>query len=202
MEKYLYAIDMSANDATDIKNAYVSEATDGFLTSTPTKFSKRTIYDFINIVYFKGKWNKDANNFYEKSTPFPFTTIDGKKSYVTSIGFTKKYTYYLENNDAIAYTLNYEKEENERYAGFQMIVILPNKGKSISDIDIRPFLPYDYKDNNDKIITRASSRSDFDEFYFEMPKFTVYDEWKVLPGTREASLFGLDHSSGNISIWT
>ncbi|ORY10014.1 hypothetical protein LY90DRAFT_708942, partial [Neocallimastix californiae] len=155
---------MSANDATDIKNAYVSEATDGFLTSTPTKFSKRTIYDFINIVYFKGKWNKDANNFYEKSTPFPFTTIDGKKSYVTSIGFTKKYTYYLENNDAIAYTLNYEKEENERYAGFQMIVILPNKGKSISDIDIRPFLPYDYKDNNDKIITRASSRSDFDEF--------------------------------------
>jgi serine protease inhibitor len=192
MEKYLYAIDMSADNAKEIKDAYVSEVTDGFITSTPTEFSSKTIYDFMNILYFKGKWNKDANNFRIKNIFFPFKTIDGKESHATSIGFTKKNGYYLKNDDAIAVNLYYEKEEIENYAGFQMIVILPNEDKSISDIDIRPFLPYDYEDE----VTPAKLKNNFDELYFEMPKFSVETEWFIKSGTKEASLFELDHFSG------
>jgi len=193
MEKYLYAIDMSAPDATDIKDAYVSEVTDGFITSTPVKFTRNTIYDFMNILYFKGSWNKDANYFSVISDSFPFTDINGKESLVTSMGFSKagNHLYYWKSNDAIAYNLFYEKEENENYAAYRMIVILPNEDKSISDVDIRPFLPSDYRDN-DKIAP-AMEINDFNKLYFEMPKFSVTNSWEIEKDSKEASTFGLNH---------
>lgn len=57
LKDYIYEIDMSNSEkATREKNDYVAEQTNNFITSTPTIFTSDTLYDLMNVTYFKDIW--------------------------------------------------------------------------------------------------------------------------------------------------
>lgn len=125
-----YGMDMSDSaKATDEKNRYVSENTNGFIDSTPTIFNELTLFDAMNIVYFKDTWfggNKSLDT-YETD----FHNSDGTVTPVYMMRDSSSGVY--ETDKAYSYTLDYEN-------GFTMTVLLPKDGVYVSDISIDDFI--------------------------------------------------------------
>ncbi|SFQ46802.1 Serine protease inhibitor [Lachnospiraceae bacterium XBB1006] len=118
IKDYIYEMDMSdSGAATKKKNAYVSEQTNQFITSTPSILSKDTIYDIMNVTYFKDQW-KDGD--LRKDTKLHvFTTGTGKKTKTKYLHYDSAKTYY-ENDTAKAVEVPYRD-------GFSLLLIRPKK---------------------------------------------------------------------------
>lgn len=124
-----YYIDMSDPKATDEKNQYVSQQTNGFISSTPTEFNNDVVFDAMNILYFKDTW-KDGDKWLESITT-PFTNEDGTVSdvYMMHDGGEG----YLQSSNAHGYSMQYED-------GFRFLVILPDEGAALSAVDVNAFI--------------------------------------------------------------
>ena len=91
-------IDMTAKDATKIKNDYVNQVTNGFIPSTPTEFNKLTVMDLMNVVYFKDNWASGQLTFDEDKTNFhnfDGTTASIKLMKYKSHGYFENDTCYV-----------------------------------------------------------------------------------------------------------
>ena len=109
-EDLLYAVDMAAPEATDEKNAYVSEKTDGFITQTPSEFGVDTNMDLMNIAYFRSGWNKSVFPMEILPKQYLFTDVNGRRANIEMIGFQKE-SNYLVTDTAYGYVLEYEQPE-------------------------------------------------------------------------------------------
>lgn len=150
-----YYIDMSDPKSTDEKNRYVSEQTNGFITSTPTEFTPLVVFDAMNILYFKDTW-KDGDKWLDGDTT-SFTNEDGTVSavYMMHDGADS----YLQSANAHGYTMQYEN-------GFRFMVILPDEGTALSDVDVNAFIHSDV----DTVIN---------ECYLAMPEFETESTYEL-----------------------
>lgn len=203
VEHFLYGVEMAAPDATQIKDDYVSDQTDGFITSTPTKFTKDTALDFMNVAYFNAVWDKDANDFEVKDENFRFYNIHGEYDETESIGFSGS-RYYYENDEAYACELYYDSPKDNPY---KMILILPKEpsyegvyfvrrplpiNPSIAVSDISSLIP-----DENGIIQAEQKHADI--FRLEMPRISVKCDWQLQPGDEETlKILGIpDFGTGN-----
>lgn len=184
VQQVTYGIDMNDPSATQIKNDFVNEQTNGFIKSTPTEFTPDTAYDFMNIAYFSAKWDSDLNKMEVINPNFKFYNIKGQYDEVKGVGFTSARNYY-ETDDAYACVLYYHTEDKanpmfDNKPLYRMIVILPkepsydginfvrrpNPLNPSASVDINQFLP-----NEDGEITAPVSY--VDEFNFVMPEIDL-----------------------------
>lgn len=96
-------IDMTAKDATKIKNDYVNQVTNGFIPSTPTEFNELTVMDLMNVVYFKDTWQCGQLRFDEDKTDFH--NFDGTISKIKLMKYTSH--GYFENDTCYVFYLTY-----------------------------------------------------------------------------------------------
>jgi serpin B len=160
---YVFDIDMSKPDATEIKNQYVKDETDGFLEGTPTIFNDSVITDVMNITYFKDIW-ADTNTFDITDYQGTFANADGTKTDVEMVGFDDEYAGYYETKQAYALYLDYENGDN-------MIIILPKDHVTdMSAIDINAFYP----DNVENISYKTPDR-----LIFRVPRIDLTNNWTI-----------------------
>ncbi|MBR1568045.1 MAG: hypothetical protein IJ648_03705 [Lachnospiraceae bacterium] len=150
-----YYIDMSDPKVTDEKNQYVSEQTNGFIPSTPTEFNPDVVFDAMNILYFKDTW-KDGDKWLDGEAT-SFTNEDGTISDVYMMHDSAD--SYLQSSNAHGYIMQYEN-------GFQYMVILPDDGTELSDVDINAFIRRDV----DTVIN---------DCYLEMPEFEIESTYEL-----------------------
>ena len=127
IKKYAYRMDMSdSSKATKEKNDYVAKETNNFIKKTPTILSSDTIFDIMNVLYFKDTWkNGDLSETYE---PVPF---NGKYSQSEITMMYANSEYYYENDSAYVIPLEYEHKN-------RMLLIYPKEG--IEDVSFNGIL--------------------------------------------------------------
>lgn len=186
LKGYVYAIDMSAEDATQTKNAYVAEQTDNFLTETPTTFDALTIMDVMNIAYFHGVWDKSLNDIHPFDDEVMFRGADGKARSTEMIGFEREHSY-LESNTAYGVELFYTAEKDE--TANRMFIILPKDGYEIKDVDVDAFLP------------NGNATTEYvDIFTLKMPRIDTKCDWEMKAGDNINEVLGLkDFGTAGIS---
>ncbi len=113
----LRMIDMSDPSATDVKNQYVNDATEGFIPSTPTIFTSDTVMDVMNVLYFHDTWmGGDLEEFRDYKE---FHNADGTtRSFDYMIGMEME--SYLKGQSSVGACLPYEN-------GMEFFVVLPNE---------------------------------------------------------------------------
>ena len=128
VEEFVYEMDMSdSQKATKEKNDFVAEKTNNFISKTPTVFSEQTVYDIMNVTYFKDTWlNGDLG---QESQKTDFNNIDGSKTGVKML--TCGTEEYYENDTAYGVPIKYSN-------GCSMILILP-KG-DFEDVSFKELL--------------------------------------------------------------
>jgi len=120
------ALDFGNPNSIKTINHWVEEKTNGKIPSIVRKISPQQIMILINATYFKGNW---ATKFKpSNTTEEPFTLQNGKVIHVPTM-MQKTKTGYLRNDLFTAVTLPYGK------GNFNMILMLPNKGKTVKDIE-------------------------------------------------------------------
>ena len=121
VKKYEYVMSMQdSSKATKVKNKFVSDNTNGFITSTPTTLGPGTDYDIMNIVYFKDTWKGGNLKVATKTTKFNNTTDVNMLSADS--------TFYYENDTAYMIPVNYEH-------GNRMLLIYPKTDVSSVNLE-------------------------------------------------------------------
>ena len=120
VKKYEYKLSMKdSKKATDEKNKFVSDNTNGFIDGTPTILNSSVEYDIMNILYFKDAWkNGDLRKDSE-------TTKFNNKKNVKMMNASSD--YYYENNTAYMIPIEYEN-------GNRMLLIYPKT--DINSVDL------------------------------------------------------------------
>lgn len=104
IRSYVYSMDMSdSKAATNEKNQYVSDMTDGFIKSTPTIFDNNTVTDVMNIVYFKDVWLDGDLKMTEDT--YDFNNYDDSVSSVNMMMYSND--FYYENDTCYVIPMNY-----------------------------------------------------------------------------------------------
>ena len=100
----VYSINMSDSQAaTKEKNDYVSQHTNGFISSTPTILDESVEYDLMNITYFKDTWKES----YKKlEQAMKFNNSDGTITNVDKFIATTEQIY--ENNSVYFVAIDYK----------------------------------------------------------------------------------------------
>ncbi len=170
LKALFYFMDMEDEElATLEKDLYVSDATDGFIDHTPTRLNNKTLIDFMNILYFHGKWDTSVD-FEYTSKEKPFANADGSKKDVAMLKTTSRTTYY-ETDDAYGYHLLYALADDG--TEYQMCVILPKEPDAdLGKINMEAFLPNGSAEGNS-----------VDVIYFYMPEFSMESTWEMKNGT-------------------
>ncbi len=154
-------VDMSDPASTKEKDAFVSQATDGFLQSTPVVFNDRTVMDIMNVLYFHDTWNRgDLDLFYDR---LEFTNADGSKTSLPyMIGREYDGSCYYDGSVSTAMGLNYEN-------GMAFWAILPDEDTFDYEglaSDISGYL------NGENAVWESESGAELN-VYFEMPEFEI-----------------------------
>lgn len=171
---FAYLMDMSdSKKATDIKDAYVDEQTNHFIDSTKSILDKDVIFDVMNVTYFKDVWKGGKRILTDDL--YDFHNADGTTVQVPMMkGFDGK--LYATDN-AHAFSTAYEN-------GFIFVAVLPEKGVSLSDVDI------------DAFISGTANEVDADcNFY--MPEFETKSDFEC-----SFSDFGVDAGNIDPSVYT
>ena len=182
LQPYVYEIEMLDDGvATDTKNAFVNEMTDGFIPATPTELVPNTVLDIMNIAYFHAAWDGTYNDFTVLPDKIDFKDNAGHTNAIEMVGFsTGEGHSYIESDTAYGVNLRYAStDENED--GMTMIVILPKEGYTISQIDLKEFLPL-----------TAYNYQFADVFNFAMPRIDVNCNWSMAPTDKDlCTMLGL-----------
>ncbi len=126
----VYKMDMRDGEkATKEKNDYVAEQTNGFITSTPTEFNYATLFDTMNIVYFKSDW-KDGD---KKLDDEPTSFHNDNGEVIDTVMFRDYGGHYDKTDEATAFSMSYSN-------GMTFTAVLPNEGYSLDMIDLDPFI--------------------------------------------------------------
>lgn len=176
----VYKIDMSDKNATNEKNAYVKEQTNGFIETTPTTFDNNLLLDAMNIVYFKDSWRNG-----DKPTvdDYEFNNIDQTTSKVTMIKDQSHYAFYVKNASIV--NLAYQD-------GFEFVAILPDEGVELEDIDMTPLLTNSHDD-----LFCQQETSDGRYGFKEIDGFGVsYEECKyMIPEFEIKNMYQISHAA-------
>ena len=108
LAEYVYELDMSDSArATKMKNDYVAQQTNNFILNTPTIFTSDTIYDLMNVTYFKDDWAVEEG-YRLNSEKLEFKN-DGKDDNITEVDNFIAHSYDVyENNTCYAVVLEYK----------------------------------------------------------------------------------------------
>ncbi|MBE5906135.1 MAG: hypothetical protein E7277_04970 [Lachnospiraceae bacterium] len=153
VKAYIYEMDMSNSAAaTKEKNDFVKEKTNNFISSTPTTLNSDTIYDIMNVTYFKDQWlggdlRKDTKNHI-------FTTAAGNKMKTKYLHYDSAKSYY-ENATAKAVEVPYKD-------GFALLLIRPKK--DLKTVDFANLL---------------ASKESADEIYVKFPEFETKSNFNL-----------------------
>ncbi len=159
-----HPLNMSMPEATQIKNDYIKEQTNGFIEQTSTTYDPDTVFDISSILYFHEKWkgnslNRDIMTFYNSDDSV--AVVDGLNYLGTADekenGDNSIYTMV----QAQAYTLNYNN-------GFTITFILPKDGFGITDIDI------------DAFIKNRAPKQTYSAVILNIPEFTAEDSFEKI----------------------
>ncbi len=159
-------LDMSDPGATAIKNQFVSEATEGFIDSTPVEFTPETVMDIMNVLYFHDHWQGgELEELYDGTG---FANSDGSVTNLDHmIGKVFSEGYYLKGECSTALSLEYEN-------GMTFWVVLPQAQEMDFDAlgrDVEGYL----KGGTEFVVDRAESGALL-EVYLEFPEFeTTYN---------------------------
>ena len=169
-----YGLDMSDSEAaTNEKNQFVSDNTNGFIDSTPSVFDSETLFDAMNIVYFKDMWLD--GDLYLDSEESDFTNFDGSVSKVHMMHDSRGAVYG--NGKAISYSLPYND-------GFKFTAVLP-----MEDVDIRDVGIDDFVNHNVELM--------YNDVRFCMPEFECKNIYQLTNGS-----FGLPEYNLNPDIYS
>lgn len=129
-EKYYDAeirtLDFNSPNSVQIINSWVNRKTNGKIPTIIKKISPQDVMILINATYFKGSWASKFNP--DKTGNAPFFLTNGKIKKVPTMTQKTKMGY-LSNDLFTAVELPYGN------GSFSMVLILPNKGKTIRDIE-------------------------------------------------------------------
>ena len=148
---FVYKMNMDDSaKATKEKNDFVNKVTHGFIKETPSVFDSETIYDIMNIVYFKDAWFGGPLEQDENTTVF--NNVDKSKTKTKMLYTDAK--YYYENDTAYMVEIPYEH-------GNDFVLIYPKK--NIDDVSL------------DKIKDNKVDRS----VNIKFPEFEAYSEFDL-----------------------
>lgn len=117
--------DAFSQKTADKINKFVNENTDGMIEKLVDTLSPAASMILINALSFSGKWDKPFED-YQVDDEAIFTTASGKKKRVSMLCGSSKQYFELKNAKGFLYPY-----ENKKYT---FAAILPDKGKSVSDI--------------------------------------------------------------------
>ena len=110
LKDLVFPMDMSDfQKATNIKDKFVSEQTNGFITKTPTILNEDTIYDIMNVTYFKDIWEK-RGGYMLNPQEMKFHNINGTETEVPN--FTASSIRVQENDTCYLVALEYKHKNN------------------------------------------------------------------------------------------
>lgn len=110
LKDLVFPMDMSDfQKATNIKDKFVSEQTNGFITKTPTILNENTIYDIMNVTYFKDIWDKHGG-YILNPQEMKFHNINGTETEVPN--FTASSSRIRENDTCYLVALKYKHKNN------------------------------------------------------------------------------------------
>ena len=119
------SVNMSDPSATSAKNSWVSTATDGFITYTPSSFSENTFMDLMSVAYANDTWVNGTKPYDTKTRIF--FNADGTET--KTVMFRDEGLTYWELSNAVAYCMYLQ---NGNYVMF----ILPDRGVELKDVDV------------------------------------------------------------------
>ncbi|MBE0649404.1 MAG: serpin family protein [Bacteroidales bacterium] len=129
-EKYydanVLALDFNNPGSVKMINYWVNGKTNGKIPTIIRKIDPMDKMILINTTYFKGKWLKEFNQ--ANTTEEPFTLQNGKTIRVPTM-MQETTLGYLSNDLFTAIELPYGNRN------FSMVLMLPNKGKRVQDIE-------------------------------------------------------------------
>lgn len=167
IKKYVYEMDMTDSvAATKEKNDFVSKKTNNFIKSTPTELNKDTVFDIMNITYFKDKWS--CGDLRKDKSKHDFTTESDKKTATKYLHYDNARRYY-ENKTALAVEVPYKD-------GFSLLMIRPKK--TLSEVKMADL--FNSTSTADKI------RVKFPEFEIKS-SFDLTDYFKGMGITKESA---------------
>ncbi len=137
-------VDMSDPASVDEKNDFVSEATNGFINSTPSSFDDQTVMDIMNVVYFEDTWyGGDMKEYTEDAV---FNNADGTTTELPyMVGFVRHDGSYFKGQKSTAMNVEYAN-------GMTYWAILPND----EDFEIEDLADDIYAYTRDKSSVRVS----------------------------------------------
>ena len=176
---------LNTNDsaaATKEKNDYVAKNTNNFITSTPTIFDSETVFDAMNVVYFKDSWKNGDKEMTTDNVTFhndnqTTTDIPMMLDYDGSVRYTK---------NAHSYTMSYED-------GFKFTVILPDDGYELKDIDLDAFI------NGDTEYLDCTSSLKIPEFETTSTYLATPDNFGLQDGQIKEEIYKYDVDKAQIS---
>lgn len=118
--------------ATQEKDQFVADMTDNFIMKTPTTLSDDTLFDAMNVIYFKDKWLGGDKLLDDYTTEF--TNLDGSK--VDVCMFNDEGSHITKSDNAVSYTMDYEN-------GMTFTIVLPNEGVDLKDVNLDSFISND-----------------------------------------------------------
>jgi serine protease inhibitor len=117
--------DFSDPNTIKLINNWVSDKTHEKIPQIITEIPAEAVMYLINAIYFNGTWTKEFNT--ESSQMLPFKTENG--NYLNTVMMGRKDSLnYLSNETFSAIKMPYGK------GNFNMMVLLPNEDKTVSDI--------------------------------------------------------------------
>lgn len=179
-----YKMDMSdPKAATEKKDSYVAENTDGFIESTPTELNSDTICDVMDIVYFKDTWRDGDKEMVPES--IRFTNADGSTTDVQM--FVDGGSHGRKTDYAHEYGMPYKN-------GLFFHVILPDEGHGIDEIKISDFMGNGKSEPVRKIILNMP------EFDTKTTLQTTFSDLGLSEGTFRKEIYdGADAKPGEVT---
>lgn len=118
--------DFGKEDIITIINQWCEKRTDGMIRDFLNQpLSWADCAHFLNAAYFKGIWNKPFKN--KDTKKEKFTLTDGTKKSISMMNQTERFGCYFKNGLYSAAQIPYGN------GAFNLVVILPERGKSLAD---------------------------------------------------------------------
>ena len=141
-------------DSADFKNnlegekkkisAWVAKSTDNFIQNYQALPTKETVADFLNVIYFKGKWQFPFKP--DRTFDKNFTNLDKSKTKISMMSQTFSETIkYFENEKYKAVELPYKSFENKKIVA--MYLILPKDKNNLNVAEDWNAETFDYRKN-------------------------------------------------------
>lgn len=168
---YLFeSIDMASSSATQEKDDWISDKTEGYITSTPSKLTEKSMIDVTSVLYLKDSWQVGTRPYTSKLRRF--YNADGTET--RTLMFWDEGLTYWEIDNGTAYCMYLT-------GGNYVMFILPDEGADMADVDVAGLMSGEYSSSKAHVI-------------FTVPQFSVestytlgLSNFKLSAGTIDSS---------------